>query len=58
MVNYSSYSVIVGGNMETVIEYALIFLWDIVKTAILQWIMAILKEWWHSRKILSGLQYA
>jgi len=44
--------------METVIEYALIFLWDIVKTIILQWIMTKLKEWWDSRKIPTILQYA
>lgn len=43
--------------METVIEYALIFLWDVVKTVILQWLMARLKEWWDSRKNLGRPQY-
>jgi hypothetical protein len=44
--------------METVIEYALIFLRDIVKTVILQWIMTKLKEWWESRKDSAASQYA
>lgn len=58
MVNYSSYSVIVGGNMETVIEYALIFLWDLIKTVILQWLSIKLKNWWDSRKNYWAPQYA
>jgi hypothetical protein len=44
--------------METVIEYALIFLWDILKTVILQWLANRLKELWDSRKNSSALQYA
>lgn len=44
--------------MEKVIEIALMVLWDSIKTLILQWLMAKLKEWWESRKDSTGLQYA
>lgn len=44
--------------METLIEYALIFLWDVVKTVILQWLTNRLKDWWDTRKNSTGLQYA
>jgi hypothetical protein len=44
--------------MEKVIEIALMFLWDAIKTLILQWLMTKLKEWWESRKDSAGLQYA
>lgn len=44
--------------METVIEYALLFLWDMVKTVILQWLAIRLKDWWDTRKNSAGLQYA
>jgi len=50
--------IVFGGYMETVIEYALIFLWDVVKTVILQWLVHAIKDWWDSRKNLSSLQYA
>jgi|HubBroStandDraft_5_1064220.scaffolds.fasta_scaffold84122_2 hypothetical protein len=44
--------------MEKVIEWLLVFLWDIGKTIILQWIIDQLKEWWEAGKNLAAPQYA
>jgi len=44
--------------MEKVIEMALLFLWDAIKTLVLQWLMTSLKDWWDSRKNSGALQSA
>ena len=36
--------------MEQLLEIALMFLWDIFKTVVLQYLLEYFKEWWQNKK--------
>ena len=44
--------------METILEFALMLFWDLIKTLALQWIIDYFKELWASNKNIGDFQYS